>query len=284
MNPLLQRAYAALSRLVSPGAAVYRDAYDDIAATYDDAVTRPSLGAATVSLIERSGLAPGLVCLDCGCGTGHSTEQIARRVAPGGCVVGLDVSAPMIERARTRCAGVEGVRFVTGTMPGDLGSFAESSFDLVGFFWSMDYIDHRAGLNAAYRLLRPRGHIAVVVNLRNSLAELQDLVVPIMVRNLLAVRRIAPLYFLPDVAAFAREARAAGFVGEHLVEEAIPARFATGQALVGWMQQGGPAAGFQGSIRERARERILRLIADETDRRGGITVTFRYVSYLGTRP
>ena len=61
-----------------------------------DSLIEP-LGIAT---IERAVPAAGESVLDVGCGTGHATLELARRVGARGRVVGLDISAPMLERAR----------------------------------------------------------------------------------------------------------------------------------------------------------------------------------------
>lgn len=51
-------------------------------------------------LLDRAGPSAGEVALDIGCGCGTTTFALARRVAPTGHVLGIDVSAPMLQRAR----------------------------------------------------------------------------------------------------------------------------------------------------------------------------------------
>jgi ubiquinone/menaquinone biosynthesis C-methylase UbiE len=63
-------------------------------------------------LYARSRLAPGERAIDVGCGCGVTTLEIARRVGPTGRAIGLDVSAPMIERARERAKPESGAEFV----------------------------------------------------------------------------------------------------------------------------------------------------------------------------
>ena len=45
----------------------------------------------TSRLLDRVGLAPGMRCLDLGCGSGNVSFGLARRVGPGGSVVGIDM-------------------------------------------------------------------------------------------------------------------------------------------------------------------------------------------------
>jgi SAM-dependent methyltransferase len=53
-------------------------------------------------LLRRAAPSAGEVALDVGCGCGYTTIELARRVAPDGRVLGVDISAPMLERARER--------------------------------------------------------------------------------------------------------------------------------------------------------------------------------------
>src|SRR6185436_15807389 len=62
------------------------------------------IGAFGAKAIEGARFAPGESALDVGCGTGQTTVEIARRVAPNGRVVGLDISRPMLAAARSRPA------------------------------------------------------------------------------------------------------------------------------------------------------------------------------------
>ena len=55
---------------------------------------------------------PGQRVLDIGCGCGDTTLELARRVAPGGSVLGLDISAPMLAVARERAARQPGIEFL----------------------------------------------------------------------------------------------------------------------------------------------------------------------------
>jgi len=51
-------------------------------------------------LFDRAAARVGEIVLDIGCGCGATSIALARRVAPGGHVLGIDVSSPMLERAR----------------------------------------------------------------------------------------------------------------------------------------------------------------------------------------
>jgi SAM-dependent methyltransferase len=67
-----------------------------------DAMLAPMTGAT----LERAGFAPGEVVLDVGCGSGATSLEIARRVAPNGRVVGVDLSPQLLAVARERAQNV----------------------------------------------------------------------------------------------------------------------------------------------------------------------------------
>src|SRR3954453_1464780 len=79
--------------------AVHADLLEQMPARYD-----------TV-LLDAAGIAPGSRVLDVGCGTGSLTRAAARRAAPGA-VVGVDLSAAMVEVARPRAAGLGNASFL----------------------------------------------------------------------------------------------------------------------------------------------------------------------------
>src|SRR5262245_154830 len=57
------------------------------------------------------GAAPGRRIRDVGCGLGDDAAALAGLVATGGAVVGIDGSKAMIDEARRRHGGVEGLSF-----------------------------------------------------------------------------------------------------------------------------------------------------------------------------
>ncbi len=64
--------------------------------------------------VRETRLGPGGRALDVACGTGKVTRDLWRAVQPGGSALGVDFSEGMIELARDRAEGDEGLRFVIG--------------------------------------------------------------------------------------------------------------------------------------------------------------------------
>jgi ubiquinone/menaquinone biosynthesis C-methylase UbiE len=60
----------------------------------------------TEALLDRVGVGAGQAGLDLGCGAGDVTFEIARRVGPGGRVVGIDMDAVKLDLARREAAAL----------------------------------------------------------------------------------------------------------------------------------------------------------------------------------
>jgi len=106
-------------------------------------------------------LKPGIAVLDCGCGPGTITRDIARKVAPG-TVTGLDFNLSQVERA-TRDAQAEGLRNVEFRQ----GSvyelpFADDSFDGVFSHALLEHLREPGRAVAEFfRVLKPGGMLGV---------------------------------------------------------------------------------------------------------------------------
>src|SRR5271166_2073057 len=74
---------------------------------HQDQVLRPVSALLTAAAQAK----PGDRVIDVGCGCGATTIEFAEHVRPGGRVLGLDVSEPMLKRARERAAPDLPVRF-----------------------------------------------------------------------------------------------------------------------------------------------------------------------------
>jgi SAM-dependent methyltransferase len=115
------------------------------------------------AMLEAARLQPGERVLDVGCGFGTSTVEAAERVAPSGWVVGVDISAAMLEPAHQRvaAAGLDNVELVQADA--QLHPFEESLFDaVISRFGVMFFEDPHAAFANLARALRPGGRLAFV--------------------------------------------------------------------------------------------------------------------------
>ncbi len=111
-------------------------------------------------LVELAAPTAGMRILDAATGTGLAAIAAARAVGPTGQVVGVDISAGMLARARQAidAAGlttIELVRADATTLP----QFGDGSFDLVLCSAGLLYLPVQAALGEWRRLLAPGGQI-----------------------------------------------------------------------------------------------------------------------------
>lgn len=117
--------------------------------------------ASTTSLFQRLGVGNGLMCLDVGCGGGDVSVELARRVAPSGKVVGVDIDETILNLATREAeeSGVRNVEFRTWDIRTHDASFL---FDLVYARFLLTHLDDPARAVASlYKHLRPGGMVIV---------------------------------------------------------------------------------------------------------------------------
>jgi SAM-dependent methyltransferase len=106
---------------------------------------------------------PGERVLDIGCGFGTTTRQVAEAVGPNGSVHGVDISSPMIERARERSAGHSLVSFAVADAQVAALAEPDAPFDaVVSRFGVMFFDDPVAAFTNIRRAVRAGGRLAFV--------------------------------------------------------------------------------------------------------------------------
>lgn len=135
--------------LSAPGWLAYRDNLD-----------APS-GAMTPRILDAADVRPGARVLDLACGIGNPSGALAQRVGPDGHVLGLDLSAEMIDGARTWAArqGLTNVEFRVIPNEAELG-VAPASMDLATCRVGLQFMpDPVAAVRAMHRALKPGGRL-----------------------------------------------------------------------------------------------------------------------------
>ena len=121
------------------------------------------LGPLGRQAMDLGGIGAGEHVIDVGCGFGDTAIELARRVGSAGTVLGVDVSAVMLEQAAqtAREAGVANVRFENAdaqTHPLPRGEF-DVAYSRFGVMFFTDPVAAFTNLRSA---LRPGGRLAFV--------------------------------------------------------------------------------------------------------------------------
>ena len=110
--------------------------------------------------LERAAPAPGERVVDLGCGCGASTLRLAERVGPSGHVLGVDISKPMLARARERARSMPWVDFQEADAAGH--RFAGNADLVYSRFGSMFFVDPVAAFSNLRTALRSGGRLCIV--------------------------------------------------------------------------------------------------------------------------
>ncbi|MFH8489372.1 class I SAM-dependent methyltransferase [Streptomyces longisporoflavus] len=130
--------------------AMHHERYDAMLSGVDDA------------LFEAAAIAAGDRVLDIGCGAG-ATTRIAARLAAHGHAVGVDISAPLLDRARANTAsdGITNAAYERGDA--QIHPFPAAGYDIaISRGGVMFFADHAAAFTNIARALRPGGRLAFV--------------------------------------------------------------------------------------------------------------------------
>ncbi|MFB9267865.1 class I SAM-dependent methyltransferase [Bradyrhizobium erythrophlei] len=120
-----------------------------------DILLRPILDI----LLDRALPKPAERILDVGCGSGASTIAFAQKVGPSGHVFGIDVSGPMLERARQ--ATPKDVPVDYALADATVYPFDPASFDLLASrFGVMFFAEPALSFANMHKALKPSGRLA----------------------------------------------------------------------------------------------------------------------------
>ncbi|MEU1372132.1 methyltransferase domain-containing protein [Streptomyces triculaminicus] len=137
--------------------------YRHAASIYDKAFPVFSFGAGPrihQMVAQAVPVQPGATVVDIGCGTGLMLAMLRERVGPQGKVIGIDMTEPMLDRARRRVAG-EGWKNVELYRADMTGFDPGIAVDAVVFALSLSAARPAEVFHRTLRYLRPGGSMVI---------------------------------------------------------------------------------------------------------------------------
>jgi len=116
------------------------------------------------ALLDHAGFAPGERVVEIGCGSGRFARRIAAAVAPGGTVLGLDISPALARLARQEAAEAGTGNLQIMVADAQTAVPPEAPFDrLVSRFGVMFFADPAAAMANLHAMLAPGGRLDLAV-------------------------------------------------------------------------------------------------------------------------
>jgi ubiquinone/menaquinone biosynthesis C-methylase UbiE len=264
-----------------------RTAWGRVAQTYDDLWAERTLPFAERGL-DLLNPPIGASGLDVGCGPGHTTLALARRLEAGS-VVGVDFSPEMIDRAQSRWPAASPVTFQIDDA--ESLSLSDNAFDVVTSTFTLMYCyDALAAIGQMARVLRPGGHLLLVVWGRHDRVFWSP-VIEIVETRAQYYSAVCPMMFfygLPGV--LPRMVEQMGLHVDAAVDVGTPIRFPSVEDAVRCAVMAGPLAGlFQNRLDESQQRDAWsamteRVAAVATPADDGITVPGEALAVTARKP
>jgi ubiquinone/menaquinone biosynthesis C-methylase UbiE len=142
-----------------PDVSLAQSRYAALAVRYDASCHR--IESLRALAIDKLAVRPGDTVIDVACGTGATTEVLARAVGPGGCVIGIELSPQMavLGSERLRSAGLAQARIEVAAVQHAV--LAERA-DAFLFSYTHDVLQQPEAVAALARLAKPGARYALL--------------------------------------------------------------------------------------------------------------------------
>lgn len=147
-----------------------RSFYGRFAGLYDALATFPGVARWRERAIDALALQPGETVVELGCGTGANLPLLRERVGSAGHVVGVDITRPLLARARRRTREWPNVHLVQGdaTAPPLAGGADEGPDAVLGTFVLGMFTDPASAVDGWCDLVGPGGRVALLEATRSD--------------------------------------------------------------------------------------------------------------------
>jgi len=263
--------------------------YDAASADYDAFFSRV-MGRHAIEMLEAVDIQPGDDVVELACGTGHLSDEIARRLGGRGTFRAVDKSPGMLVVAHGKLARFPDldVELEQGDMLEFMRELPTSSADVVVCGWAICYTRPRRLLDEVARVLRPGGRIAVIETRADALEELAHALERVFAADPSMMRSLIRMSLPQSAQQVRRWCVKAGLVPTLDLEGEQVLPCSTPEAALEWVERSGAAAGFRDSMtvsREtEVRGRLSRELELFAERRGGLELRHTFVIVIARAP
>lgn len=231
---------------------------DTTAAEAYERLIVPSLNARLAEeMVKLAAPRTGERVLDVACGTGIVTRLTAPRIAPKGCVAGLDLDPAMIAVARAVVGSPKGLNIEWYCASAQEMPLESATFDAALCLQGIQYFpDCTAGLSEIRRVMKPGGRLVAIVWSSLEDCKGQHALASALKRRNIDAASILKAYSLGDPGRIRELASAAGFRDVEITMSSMDAPFESVRHFI--------EAFAAGSLSSRAA--ISKIPASERDR------------------
>lgn len=159
------------------GANEYSKDYNAISKTYQNLWIK-NMGKYSLEMMKEIDFKDGYSHLDLACGTGYLIGLALSFNKPSK-TLGIDNSKLMLDIARSRIK-LKSVEFNDSDIMDFILKAPDNSFDIVTCGWAFAYVNQNKLLKEIYRVLKPGGQIAIIVNRKGTLENVENSFLKIM--------------------------------------------------------------------------------------------------------
>jgi len=259
----------------------------DLAAHAYERLWQAQLGPAQAAMLARVALRAGERVVDVACGTGLVSFAAAELVGATGRVIGVDISAAMVDAAQRRADALGVGHAAFARMDAEALDLAHADFDVALCGLGLMYVpDPAQAVRELCRVVRPGGRVGLAVwgeRSRCGWAAVFAIV------DAEVASEVCPLFFdLGSGDALAHLCGAAGLTRVELRRVATTLVYDNGAEACDAAFVGGPAAlawsRFDAATRERVRANYLAAISSWRQPEGGYRIPGEFVVAVAARP
>ncbi len=260
--------------------------YNGVSSTYEDYWLKVASGPIDL-LFEKLKIKSGSRAIDCGCGTGYSSAKLAEKVGIEGRVVGIDLTAGMIEQAKKRIQrrGFSNVEFRRGDILDELRKVPPASFDAAVLTWLIGYVGCDEIFPLLKQVLRPGGIVGFVAHLDRSPLVPIETFEEIIREEPQSLVKAVKFKFPKDKEEAERHLKESGLKTEWIRQDSFDFVCRTGQEVYDHVMKSGAGTTFYYSLEPSARDRLAKEFARRMDERyagaSEITIVHEYVVGMG---